>query len=275
MSATQPLAQPASEQAASPSGAASGACSAEGAAASAAAQVQGEQADDAGVRMSQGATSDRSGEPIDSQAAAPVDGPPVTTGHPDAHGPGASSVARQVAPRSYADRVPFPDSLTLRPIAVMRSPFRERHGTPRQGALDDRAAPEVLGEVHLLDHMDQRVLLDLVGFERIWLLSWMHLNNPAWSPTVRPPRGGQRRGVFATRSPHRPNPIALSCVRLLGIDGRVVQVAAHDLIDGTPIVDIKPYLPFADAFPDAAAGWVDALPRAPDGRPLGPRLKRS
>lgn len=181
----------------------------------------------------------------------------------------------QAPPRDYADRVPFPEVLSLRPVAVMRSPFRERHGTPRQGVVDDQPLPPTEGEVVLLDDIPVEALADLAGFARVWLLSWMHLNNPAWSPTVRPPRGGQRRGVFATRSPHRPNPIALSCVELIGVEGRRLRVRGHDLIDGTPILDIKPYLPFADAFPGAAAGWVDALPRGPDGRPLGPRLKRA
>jgi tRNA-Thr(GGU) m(6)t(6)A37 methyltransferase TsaA len=180
----------------------------------------------------------------------------------------------QAPRRDYADRVPFPEVVTLRPIAVMRSPFRERHGTPRQGVVDDQPLPPTEGEVELLDGIPVEALADLAGFARVWLLSWMHLNNPAWSPMVRPPRGGQRRGVFATRSPHRPNPIALSCVALVAVEGRRLRVSGHDLIDGTPILDIKPYLPFADAFPGAAAGWVDALPRGADGRPLGPRLKR-
>lgn len=182
-------------------------------------------------------------------------------------------------PRDYAGAVAFPEALTLRPIGVMRSPYRERHGTPRQGALDDQPAPEAEGEVELLPHVDPDALRDLEGFGRIWLLSWMHLNNPAWAPLVRPPRGGVKRGVLATRSPHRPNPIALSCVQLVGVsrvEGAPARVAVrgHDLIDGTPILDIKPYIPFADAFPDSPAGWVDALPRGPDGRPLGPTLKR-
>lgn len=190
-------------------------------------------------------------------------------------GPGGVQAGGVQAPRrGYADRVPFPEVLTLRPIGVMRSPFRERHGTPRQGVVDDQPLPPTEGEVELLDGIPVEALADLAGFARVWLLSWMHLNNPAWSPMVRPPRGGQRRGVFATRSPHRPNPIALSCVELVAVEGRRLRVSGHDLIDGTPILDIKPYLPFADAFPGAAAGWVDALPRGADGRPLGPRLKR-
>lgn len=185
------------------------------------------------------------------------------------------SPAGVAAPRDYAGVVGFPEQLLLRPIGVMRSPYRERHGTPRQGALDDQPAPEAEGFVELLPHVDPDALQDLDGFARLWLLSWMHLNNPAWSALVRPPRGGVKRGVFATRSPHRPNPIALSCVQFVGREGGRVAVRGHDLIDGTPILDIKPYIPFADAFPDSAAGWVDALPRGPDGRPLGPRLKRA
>ena len=106
-------------------------------------------------------------------------------------------------------------------------------------------------------------LSDLDGFDRIWVISWFHLNGAGWPSRVRPPRGGPKRGLLATRAPHRPNPLGLSVLRLLGVEGHTLQVDGLDLIDGTPVLDIKPYLHFADAFPDASAGWVDELGGAP------------
>jgi len=91
----------------------------------------------------------------------------------------------------------------------------------------------------------------------VWLIAFMHLNGPRLRPRVKPPRGGPKRGVLATRAPHRPNPIALSAVRLLAVRGRVLEVADLDLLDGTPILDIKPYIPDFDALPDASRGWLD------------------
>jgi len=104
----------------------------------------------------------------------------------------------------------------------------------------------------------EQALEDLVGFEKIWLIYWFH-RNTTWKPKVLPPRstGFKKRGVFATRSPHRPNPIGLSLVTLVSIEGRFLKVADTDLLDGTPILDIKPYLPYAEAFPNARAGWLD------------------
>jgi tRNA (adenine37-N6)-methyltransferase len=105
----------------------------------------------------------------------------------------------------------------------------------------------------------ETALTDLEGFEYIWLIWWFH-RNETWRPRVLPPRGpAQRRGLFATRSPHRPNPIGISAVRLHSIKGRKIWVGHTDLIDGTPILDIKPYLPRVDAFPDSRAGWIDEL----------------
>ena len=104
-------------------------------------------------------------------------------------------------------------------------------------------------------------LRDLDGFDRVWLITHLHLN-PSWGPLVRPPRGGVRRGVLATRSPHHPNPIGLSAVHLDRIEGAVLHIRGLDLIDGTPVLDIKPYVPYCDAFPQSAAGWVDELDAA-------------
>ena len=163
--------------------------------------------------------------------------------------------------RDYRDAVPFPDAIAVHPIARVECAFTERHGTPRQPGL--RGAKEVgdgAGRVVLLDDLDPSALTDLERFDRIWLVSWMHLNGPRRKPLVRPPRGGPKRGVFATRAPHRPNPIALSCVELLRVEGRVLHVRGLDLIDGTPILDIKPYIPDFDAFPGAARGWLSTPP---------------
>jgi tRNA-Thr(GGU) m(6)t(6)A37 methyltransferase TsaA len=115
------------------------------------------------------------------------------------------------------------------------------------------------GQVELfLDQIPEKALRDIDGFDRIWLLTYLHLN-PKWGPLVRPPRGGVRRGVLATRSPHHPNAIGLSCVVLDRVEGGVLHVRGLDLIDGTRVLDIKPYVAYCDAFPDSAAGWVDAL----------------
>lgn len=159
--------------------------------------------------------------------------------------------------RAYTDAVDFPESVTLHPVAVVRSPFSQRHGTPRQPGFDGpKEFGEGLGQVELLPSVNPLVLQDLAGFDRIWLLTWLHLNGPGGRPLVRPPRGGPKRGLFATRAPHRPNPLALSCVELLGVEGRILQVRGLDLLDGTPVLDIKPYIPTFDAHPDASSGWL-------------------
>lgn len=148
---------------------------------------------------------------------------------------------------------------TVDAIGWVESPYQRRFGTPQQAAAVGSDREAVL-------HMDaERIpstaFADLVGIERIWVLSWLHRGG-TWSPMVRPPRGTRApRGVFATRSPDRPNPIGLSAVRLVRVDGCDLHVRGIDLIDGTPILDVKPYVPYADAFPDAKAGWIDEIPR--------------
>lgn len=98
----------------------------------------------------------------------------------------------------------------------------------------------------------------------MWIVSWLHLNKH-WNPTVVPPRGPRvRRGVLATRAPHRPNQIGLSALRLVGVEGHRLHVEGLDLLDGTPVLDIKPYIPYADAFPDARSGWLDTLDQPMD-----------
>ena len=100
---------------------------------------------------------------------------------------------------------------------------------------------------------------DLSAFSRIWLVWWFHRNS-TWKPLVLPPRGtAKRRGVFATRSPHRPNPIGITSIPLLGIEGSTLIVGNSDLVDGTPILDIKPYIPTVDAFPEASMGWLSEV----------------
>ena len=103
-----------------------------------------------------------------------------------------------------------------------------------------------------------RCLEDLEGFDRLWVLFVFH-RSEGWRDRVKPPRGVGKRGLFATRGPHRPTPIGLTCARVLRVDSPDLELAGLDLLDGTPVVDLKPYIPQVDAFPDARAGWVDAV----------------
>lgn len=115
------------------------------------------------------------------------------------------------------------------------------------------------GVITLEPHCNfEQALEDLWGFDRIWVLFWLH-QGTHWRPKVRPPRGEKKRGLFATRSPHRPNPIGLSCVKLEKIQGRQLWIREHDLLHGTPILDLKPYLAYSDAYPQAAQGWLEEL----------------
>lgn len=150
-------------------------------------------------------------------------------------------------------------SLTVVPIGWVHSPYCRRFGAPQQASAVDAECDAVLE----LD--PQRVpveaLADLEGMERLWVVSWLD-RGAGWAPCVRPPRGPRvRRGLFSTRSPDRPNPIGISAVQLKRIDGLRLFVRGIDLLDRTPILDLKPYVPYADAFPDARAGWIDAIPR--------------
>ena len=147
-------------------------------------------------------------------------------------------------------------SLTLQPIGFLRT----RQQVKFQAGHQPVAAIEERNELELLPGFDyEQALHDLDGFDRVWLLSWFH-RNTAWRPMVLPPRGpAHRRGVFATRSPHRPNPLGLTAVPLLGIEGRTLQLGPCDLVDGTPILDLKPYIPAFYAFPAANAGWIDEM----------------
>ena len=161
--------------------------------------------------------------------------------------------------KSYTTVVPFPSLVELKPIGRVHSPYKERHGTPRQASVINEGGVQ-RGTIEIFsDFVPPRALRDLEGFEYLWVIAWFHLNKN-WNPMVAPPRGkGKKRGVLATRAPHRPNSIGLSAVRLIEIKGNIIEIEALDLLDGTPVLDIKPYIPYADAFPDASAGWVDAL----------------
>ena len=154
----------------------------------------------------------------------------------------------------------------LKFIARIHSDFTEKFGIPRQSGLVDQLRATVVFEP---EFRSPDALRGLDGFSHLWL-SWQFSKavREDWSPTVRPPRlgGNERMGVFATRSPFRPNPIGLSCVRLLGVEqdanlGPVIHVAGADLMDGTPIYDIKPYLPYADCKPEAVGGFA-SMPKA-------------
>jgi tRNA-Thr(GGU) m(6)t(6)A37 methyltransferase TsaA len=115
------------------------------------------------------------------------------------------------------------------------------------------------GSIELFADIPAVALGGLETFGHIWVIRWLHLNT-SWNPTVIPPRGPKvRRGVLATRAPHRPNPIGLSALKLVRVDGRFLHVLGLDLLDGTPVLDVKPYVPYADAFPDTPSGWLDAI----------------
>ena len=146
-------------------------------------------------------------------------------------------------------------------IARIQSDFPTKFGIPRQSGLVDTLEAKILFEP---EYRNPDALRGLEGFSHLWLIwEFSQAKREGWSPTVRPPRlgGNQRLGVFATRSPFRPNPIGLSCVRLAGIDlhtpqGPILRVRGADLMDGTPIYDIKPYLPYADSHPQALGGFA-------------------
>ena len=150
---------------------------------------------------------------------------------------------------------------TVRPVAVMRSDFPEKFGIPRQAGIVPELESLVVFEP---DYRDPEALRGIEGFSHLWLI-WQFSESvtESFSPTVRPPRlGGNRRmGVFATRSPFRPNALGLSCVELKAVEtrpglGTVLVVRGADLMDGTPIYDIKPYVPYADCHPEASAGFA-------------------
>lgn len=153
----------------------------------------------------------------------------------------------------------------MKVIARIQSAFPEKFGIPRQSGLVEELSARIVFEP---EFRNADALRGLEEFSHIWLIwEFSETNRDTWSPTVRPPRlgGNQRLGVFATRSPYRPNPVGLSCVKLERVElhkdyGPVIYVQGADLMDGTPIYDIKPYLPYADCRPDAVGGFASQKP---------------
>ena len=147
-------------------------------------------------------------------------------------------------------------------IARMRSDFPSKFGIPRQSGLVEELESTIVFEP---EFQNDDALRGIEGYSHLWIIwQFSQAVRQEWSPTVRPPRlgGNTRMGVFATRSPFRPNNLGLSCVKLTGIertqkDGTVLHVAGADLMDGTPIFDIKPYIPYSDSFPNATGGFTD------------------
>ncbi len=153
-------------------------------------------------------------------------------------------------------------SYAFEPIGVLRSCFKEKFGIPRQSGLVSEAA----GVIKLRDDpFFRNAVRELETFSHVWVIFVFHRHDARhWKPTVRPPRlGGARKvGVLASRSPHRPNPIGLSAMRLERVDldapgGIEIHVSGVDVLDETPVLDIKPYLPYADSIPDARSGWAE------------------
>ena len=152
--------------------------------------------------------------------------------------------------------------IAIKPIAFMRSDFATKFGIPRQSGLVEDLRSTIVFEP---EYRNDDALRGIEDFSHLWIIwQFSEAVREGWSPTVRPPRlgGNTRMGVFATRSPFRPNNLGLSCVKLLGVErtgefGAVLHVGGADLMDGTPIFDIKPYIPYSDCHPDAAGGFTD------------------
>lgn len=159
------------------------------------------------------------------------------------------------------------DSFSVKKIAEIRNGFSSKFGIPRQSGLCESVLSQIIFEP---EYRVRDAFRDLEGFSHIWLIwQFSEAVREEWSPTVRPPRlgGNKRTGVFATRSPFRPNPLGLSCVRLDRIEfseelGPVLHISGADLMDGTPIYDIKPYIPYADCKPEASEGFLSGRPKA-------------
>jgi tRNA-Thr(GGU) m(6)t(6)A37 methyltransferase TsaA len=147
-----------------------------------------------------------------------------------------------------------PPRLSLEPIGFLRSALETKVEAPRQ----PRAAEGTTARIELLPGRNfEHALEDLARWERIWVIFWFHLNS-GWRPKVLPPRSTTgRKGVFATRSPHRPNPLGMSVVRLERVDGLILHIRDSDMLNGTPVLDLKPYVAYTDAYPGAGTGWLE------------------
>lgn len=173
---------------------------------------------------------------------------------------GAGGASHYFTPTQRAAQTHWRDhhlrDLPLRPIGLAQSCYPEKFATPRQAGL----VPKALAHIRLFPEVQPELSTrGLVGFSHVWVLYWFHRQPPGeFSAVVRPPRAqGQSWGVFATRSPHRPNPMGLSLVRLESVDEQGLWVSGIDFIDGTPVLDIKPYLPEHDRADAARVGWVE------------------
>jgi len=156
---------------------------------------------------------------------------------------------------------PLFDSVPMTPIGVVRCAQTYSYEASHQGT----SSSGTTAEIELAPGCNfEQALADLQGFSHLWVLSLLHHNlGKGWKPRVRPPRAPQQsRGLFATRAPYRPNPIGMTCVRLLQISGRILSIGDHDLLDGTPVLDLKPYIVAADCFPDASCGWLSEVDAA-------------
>ena len=151
--------------------------------------------------------------------------------------------------------------MEIKPVAYYKGPFGSKFGIPRQSGLVSLDGRIVFTE----EYRVREALRGLEGFSHLWLIWGFSANKPAkgeWQPTVRPPRlgGNTAMGVWATRSPYRPNALGLSCVELVKVDGLELVVKGADLMDGTPVYDIKPYIAYADSFPQAQCGFAAQAP---------------
>lgn len=147
--------------------------------------------------------------------------------------------------------------LTVKPIGYARTSMKTKFEAPHQPDLEKASQRNIIellpgaGYEHALRYLE--------SFDRIWLIWWFH-KNETWRPMVLPPRGpGIRRGLFATRSPHRPNQIGMTCTTLHSVKSLTLEVGELDLLDETPIIDIKPYIPEIDSFPDSSSGWLEEM----------------
>ncbi len=154
------------------------------------------------------------------------------------------------------------NSVNLTPIGHVSASQQYRYQQPRQGEFAQNSGKIILNGGENFE----QALTDLEGFDRIWVIFLFHQNS-GWRPKVNPPMSydGKKKGVFATRSPHRPNPIGMSCIELVAVKGRELTIKNFDLLDGTPILDIKPYISHYDSYPEASTGWLPATaPREND-----------
>ncbi len=143
-------------------------------------------------------------------------------------------------------------------IGVARTPFREKKDAPRQGVTDARGTIELEPSAEMRD-----AICDLASWTHVWIVYVFHKRGEGWKPKVQPPRSAVTRGVLSTRSPHRPNPIGLTVVRLEQIEDCTLHVIGVDMLDGSPVLDVKPYIPYADAIDGASDGWLRADPEPP------------